>query len=150
MMVVVFMIMIMLLRWWWWWWWLWLCWWWWLSWQRSSWPSCSITLRQGTRVDLLVTPLLHVVSRILMRITVGRSYTWIKVKFPFWKNPLAHSFQLSTPPPFTPLKGSGDNMRAGSQEDCSVLLHCCRNLYLIIIAVVYSFHKPCYPFLLLS
>ena len=42
------MIMIMLLR-----------WWWWLSWQRSSWPSCSITLRQGTRVDLLVTPLLH-------------------------------------------------------------------------------------------
>ena len=96
--------MLMMFKWWWRCWWLWLCWWWWLSWQRSSWPSCSITLRQGTRVDLLVTPFLHVVSRILMRITVGRSYTWIKVKFPFWKNPPALSFQLSPPPPSHPWK----------------------------------------------
>ena len=127
-------------------------WWWWLSWQRSSWPSCSITLRQGTRVDLLVTPLLHVVSRILMRITVGRSYTY-KSQISILEKSPGLFFSTLTSPPFTPLKGLGDNMRAGSQEDGSVLLHCYRDfiqswllLMLCILSInlvipFFCFHK---------
>ena len=59
--------------------------------------------------------------------TVGRSYTYKSQISILEKSPGLFFSTLPSPPPFTPLKGLGDNMRAGSQEDGSVLLHCYRD-----------------------